>query len=206
MNIQSLGLSCFKITTKDTTVLVDPYDKSTGLTPPRGNVDIVVTSDKNNPQVSFTQSLSGEFFLVNDPGEYDIKGVTIAGIPLKQEKGWAAAFLIEGEDIKILSLGNIKDFNIKDEDLESLGDIDILILPVGGKSVLDADEAAKVVARVEPHIVIPSCYKSDGLSLDLDSKETFIKEMGGKFEEMDKLSIKKKDFNFEETKLYILNN
>ena len=77
-------------------------------------------------------------------------------------------------------------------------------MPVGGNTVLPASAASKAVNEIEPRIVIPSHYKMGGLILDLDGVEKFTKEMGGKKEDMDKLTIKKKDLQEEGTKLIIL--
>lgn len=195
MQIHYFGLSSFKIITKEATVITDPFDKKSGLTPPRGNADVLILSDKENPMYSATSGISGEPFLVNDPGEYDTKGVTVTGLPVKQEKGYVTAFLIESEDIKILNLSHIKNFSLKEDELEALGQIDVLIIPVGGGEVLDASTASKIVNDIEPKVVIPSHYTK------LDS---FIKEMGGKSEELDKLMIKKKDLTEEGTKLVVL--
>jgi L-ascorbate metabolism protein UlaG (beta-lactamase superfamily) len=111
---------------------------------------------------------------------------------------------MEAEDIRILNLTHIQDWNMKEEEVETLGEIDILILPVGGNTVLSASEAVKIVNEIEPKIVIPSHYKMPSLIFDLDGVEKFVKEMGGKKEEMDKLVIKKKDLPEEGTKLVIL--
>ncbi len=204
MQIHYFGLSSFKIIAKDATVITDPFDKKTGLTPPRGNANILILAEKNNALYSAASGISGEPFLINDPGEYDVKGVTVTGLPLLQDDHYITAYLIESEDIKILNLPHIKDFNMKEEDIEALGEIDILILPVGGNEVLDASEAAKVVNQVEPKIVIPSHYQIPGLSSPADKLETFIKEMGGKSETLDKLLIKKKDLPEDQIKLIIL--
>ncbi len=204
MQIQYFGLSSFKITTKEATIITDPFHKDSGLTPPRGAADVLVLADKNSKLYSAISGISGEHFDITDPGEYDIKGVTVTGIPLKQENKYVTIFLIESEDIRILNLTHIKEFNLTEDELESLGEIDILILPVGGNTVLSASAAAKVVNEVEPKIVIPSHYKNKDLILDLDSLEKFVKEMGGKKEEMDKLTIKKKELQEEGTKLVIL--
>jgi L-ascorbate metabolism protein UlaG (beta-lactamase superfamily) len=75
---------------------------------------------------------------------------------------------------------------------------------VGGNTVLSASQAAKVVNEVEPKIVIPSHYKMPELILDLDAKEKFLKEMGGKSETVDKLTVKKKDLQEEGTKVVVL--
>ena len=89
--------------------------------------------------------------------------------------------------------------------MEELGEIDILILPVGGNTVLSASAASKIVNEIEPKIVIPSHYKIPGLIFDLDAIEKFIKEMGGKKEEMEKLTVKKKELAEDEgTKVVIL--
>lgn len=204
MQIQYFGLSSFKITTKEATIITDPFHKDSGLTPPRGAADILVLAEKNSKLYSAVSGISGEYFNVTDPGEYDVKGVTVTGIPLKQEKGYITVFLIESEDIRILNLTHIKEWNMKEDEIEELGDIDILILPVGGNTVISASSASKIVNEVGPKIVIPSHYKMDDLILDLDSKDKFVKEMGGKKEEMDKLTIKKKDLQEEGIKLVVL--
>ena len=204
MQIQYFGLSSFKITTKEATVITDPFHKDSGLTPPRGAADILILADKNSKLYSATSGISGEPFPMDTPGEYDFKGVTVTGIPLKQDGKFVTVFLIESEDIRLLNLTHIKDWSMKEDEIEELGDIDILILPVGGNTVLSASAAAKVVNEIEPKIVIPSHYKMEDLILDLDGLEKFVKEMGGKKEEMEKLTIKKKELQEEGTKLVIL--
>lgn len=195
MQIHYFGLSSFKIITKEATIITDPFDKKSGLTPPRGNADILILSDKSNPMYTAVSGISGDPFLINDPGEYDTKGVTVTGLPVKQENGFVTAFLIEAEDIKILDLAHIKDFSLKEDELEALGQIDILIIPVGGGEVMDASTASKIVNDIEPQIVIPSHYAK---------VDAFVKEMGGKNEEMDKLMLKKKDLVEENIKLVVL--
>ena len=204
MQIQYFGLSSFKITTKSATIITDPFHKDSGLQPPRGAADILILADKNSKLYSATSGISGEHFDITDPGDYDVKGVAVTGIPLKQEKGYVTVFLIESEDMRILNLTHIREWNMKEDEIEALGEIDILILPVGGNTVLSASAASKIVNEIEPKIVIPSHYKMDDLISDLDAKEKFVKEMGGKKEEMDKLTVKKKELAEEGTKLVIL--
>ncbi len=201
MQIHYFGFSSFKIITKEATIITDPFDKESGLTPPRGNAEIVMLSEKQNKLYNATSGISGEPFILDDPGEYDLKGVTVTGIPLKQDDGAKAGdlprhvttHLIESEDITILNLTHIREFSMKQDDLEGLGEIDILILPVGGNSVMTAKDAAKVVNEIEPKIVIPSHYETAGLKLPYEKVDSFIKEMGGKLETMEKLIIKKRD-------------
>lgn len=204
MQIQYFGLSSFKISTKEATIITDPFHKDSGLTPPRGAADILILAQKNKSLYSAVSGISGDHFDAFDPGEYDIKGVTITGIPLKQEDKYITVFLIESEDLRLLNLTHIKDWNMKEDEVEALGEIDILILPVGGNTVLSASAAAKIVNEIEPKIVIPSHYKMKELILDLDPVEKFTKEMGGKSEPMEKLTVKKKDLVEEGTKVVIL--
>ena len=204
MQIQYFGLSSFKITTKEAVVVTDPFHKDSGLTPPRAAADIIILASKENPLYSAVSGISGNPFMVDTPGEYDVKGVTITGIPLKQEAGFVTAFLIESEDVRILNLTHIKDWNMKEDEIEELGEIDILLLPIGGNTVLSASSASKVVNELEPKIVIPSHFKMTGLILDLDGPEKFLKEMGGKSQPLEKLTIKKKDLQEEGTKVITL--
>ena len=201
MQIHYFGLSSFKITTKDATVITDPFDKESGLLSPRGAADIIILSEKTNKLYSATSGFSGEPFLMNDPGDYDLKGVTVTGIPLNQEGDttkdgkhrYVTATLIEAEDMRILNLNHIRTFSMKEDDLDALGEIDILILPVGGNSVMTAKDASKIAHEIEPKIVIPSHYATEGLALPYEKVDGFIKEMCGKSENMEKLLIKKKD-------------
>jgi L-ascorbate metabolism protein UlaG (beta-lactamase superfamily) len=77
-------------------------------------------------------------------------------------------------------------------------------VPIGGNTVMSASTASKAVNELEPKIVIPSHYKMKGLILDLDPLEKFVKEMGGKTEPLEKLTVKKKDLPEEGTKMVIL--
>lgn len=208
MQIHYFGLSSFKIITKEATAITDPFNKESGLTPPRGAADILILAEKQNALYTAVSGISGDPFLINDPGEYDVKGITVTGIPLKQDEGekirYVTAYLIESEDIKILNLTHIREFTMSKDDLDGLGNIDILILPVGGNSVMTAKDASKVVHEIEPKIVIPSHYATDGLKLPYDKLEIFVKEMGGKSETLEKLMLKKKDLPEENMKLTIL--
>lgn len=204
MQIQYFGLSSFKISTKEATIITDPFHKDSGLTPPRGAAEVLILAEKNKPLYSAVSGISAEPFKITDPGEYDVKGVTVTGLPLKQGEKYVTIFLIESEDIRILNLTHISEFNLKEDELEELGEIDILIIPVGGNTVLSASAASKVVNEIEPKIVIPSHYKMAGLILDLDPIEKFLKEMSTKSEPMEKLTVKKKDLVEEGTKVITL--
>ncbi len=204
MQISYFGLSSFKFGSKNYTSIIDPFDKSSGLTPPRGNADLVMLSEKNNPLYSYTQSISGNPFVIDGPGEYDVREHAITGIPIKQDGRIITVYLIEIEGVKILDLSHIKKLELKQDELEDLGEADILILPVGNNAVMDFETAVKAANLLEPKIIIPSHYKTEGLKTPADNLEKFLKEIGGKHENLDKLNIKKKDIADEAVKVAVL--
>ncbi len=214
MQIQWLGQSCFKIQSKningEITIITDPYGPSIGLKLPKLQADIVTIShdhdDHNNIDV-----VSGDPFIIDSAGEFETKGVFVFGIPAHhdnkegQERGNITIFKINSEDITIAHLGDLG-HELNSDILERLGNIDILLLPVGGTYTIDAKMASKIVSVIEPRIVIPMHYQIPGLKVDdLDTVEKFIKESGLPFEKMDKLKILKKDLPQDETKVIILN-
>ena len=205
MQITYFGLSSFKITSKDRVAITDPFDKSSGLVPPRGAADLVFLSEKTNGLYSATSGISGEPFIVDGPGEYDVKDFAINAGPIQTKDGRVfTIFLMDVEGVKILDLGHIKSFDLTDDETEDLGEIDVLIVPVGGHDVMNADEAAKVVNLLDPKIVIPSHYKTDGLKTEADTADKFLKLAGGKFETLDKLTFKKKDLDPEKARIVVL--
>ena len=205
MQISYFGLSSFKISSKDHTSILDPFSKESGLTPPRGNADVLILSQKDNELYSYVQSISGTPFLVDGPGEYDVKDHIITGIPIKDKSGKTVTiYLIEVEGIKILDLAHIKKLELTEDELEDLGDVDILIVPVGSEGVMDYEDAAKTVNLIEPRIVIPSHYKISGLKVDAQNEDKFLKQVGGKFEKMEKLSIKKKELPTEDQPIKVI--
>ena len=101
-------------------------------------------------------------------------------------------------------MGLIKQDRLTDAQKEALEGTDIVLIPAGDKQVLGYVEAAKIATQLEPFIVIPHSYKIPGVSLNFDKLDKFLQEMGGKHQEMDKLSIKKKDLVGETTQLIVL--
>jgi len=201
MTISWYGHSCFKITNQGghLTIITDPFDKSIGLIPPRGSADIVTIShdhyDHNN-----VKAISGSPFVVNNPGEYEIKGIRIIGCPSfhdkKQgkERGLNTIYLIKIDKIRICHLGDLGQERLTDEQLEAIGYVDILIIPVGGLYTIGASEAVKIAKQLEPNLIIPMHYKLPGLKINFASLNEFLKEMGlNKKPAVDKLTIKKKD-------------
>jgi len=213
MHISFLGHSCFKIQDKITadgiTVLTDPYDKSVGLRAPSLEADIVTIShdhaDHNNKS-----AVRGTPFVVDTAGEYDVKGVLIEGIDSFHdekngaERGHNIIFRITVDDVSIVHLGDLGHI-LDTKQLEHLSGADILLVPVGGKYTLDTKKAVEVVSQIEPRIVIPMHYKTEGVKLEIDGVEKFIKELGLKPRFEDKLKISKKELPVEDMELVVLN-
>jgi len=208
MHIYWYGLSSFKIVTKDVTIFTDPFGKAAGPTPPRGAGSLVIVSDPESELANNTSSISGEPFIIDGPGEYDVKGVVVRGIPegssAKSDSiNNKAIYTIGAEGIHLGFLGNVK-AKLTDTQLEDLNDVNILLVPVGNNEVMDAETAVAVVNQLEPNVVIPMYFKTPGITTKLESADKFIKEVGAKAEEMDKLLIKASEFTEEKTRLVLL--
>lgn len=211
MVITWYGQSCFKIQSGDTVVFTDPFNKEIGLTPPRGQANVVTIShnhfDHNN-----AQSLSGEPLVINRPGEYETKGVGVKGIfsyhdkKEGKERGTNTIYVIEIEGMKICHLGDLGQEELTSEQLEQINGVDILMIPVGGVATIDGEEAAEIINNIEPRLVIPMHYKFPGVNLPkFDGVDVFLKEMGmNKKEVVDKLTLKKKDLPEEDTSVVVM--
>jgi len=215
MNINWHGQSCFQIFSaqgKDNhvSIVIDPFDESTGLKLPKLQADIVLVthehSDHNN-----VKAVSGEPFIIKGPGEYDIKKVFIQGISgyhdnvQGTQRGSITIYTIETEEMRLCHLSDLGQKELTSSQLDKIGDIDILMIPIGGIYTIDAAEAVKVMAQIEPRVIIPMHYKIPKLKIKLDDIDKFLKNLGiKKPESLPKLSIKKKDISAEEAKIIIL--
>lgn len=213
MIITWLGHSCFKLQDKvgtdGVTVVTDPYDKETGLKMPNIEADIVTVSH-NHHDHNYVEALRGNPFVIDCAGEYDFKGVLVEGIDSYHDedegktRGGNIIYRIEVEDISIVHLGDLG-HTLSNEQLEKLVGTDVLLIPVGGKFTLDAKKAVEVISQIEPRIVIPMHYQTEGLNVEgLDSVDKFIKELGIEPSHEEKLKISKKDLPQEDMELVIL--
>jgi len=212
MYITWLGQSCFKLQDKiapgGVTLVTDPYNDDIGMKMPHFEADIVTIShdhhDHNN-----TGALRGNPFLIDTAGEYETKGVFVEGVESwhdssdGKERGKNIIYRIEMEDISITHLGDLGHI-LDAKQLEKLEGTDILLIPVGGKYTINAAKAVEVISQIEPRIVIPMHYKVPGLKIDLDGVEKFIKELGIKPRQEEKLKILKKDLPQEDMELVVL--
>jgi len=210
--ISYLGQSCFKLQDKlgpeGVTLVTDPFGKELGLKVPNFEADIVTVSHQH-PDHNNAGALRANPFVIDTPGEYDVKGVMVQGIETFHdakagaERGKNIVYRLEMDDLTIAHLGDLGHI-LSDEQLDQLDGVDILMIPVGGKYTIDAKMAVEVIGQIEPRIVIPMHYKLPGAKSDVDPVEKFIKELGVEPKRQDKLKIAKKDLPVEGMDLVIL--
>jgi L-ascorbate metabolism protein UlaG (beta-lactamase superfamily) len=182
MEISWLGHSCFRLKGKQATVVTDPFSPDLGYSLGKLIAQIVTVSHKH-PGHSYVQGIGGSPRQVTGPGEYEISNVLIIGVATfhdkdsGKERGKNTVYLIEIDDISICHLGDLG-HALTDEQVEELGKVDVLLVPVGGVSTINATTAAGIVRQLEPNIVIPMHYKTQVLKRELEPVETFLKEMG----------------------------
>lgn len=210
MTLSWYGQSCFKIESRDITIAIDPFSKDIGLTPPRFKSDLLLVTHAH-PDHANVDTMPGAPFLVAGPGEYEAGGVAVRGLRTFHdnaagvERGLNTAYIIETEDMKICHLGDFGEAQLRAETQEAIGDVDILLIPVGGTYTIDGKAAANIVHTIEPRLVIPMHYKIPALAIALLTAEPFLKEMGIKNTEAEaKLVIRKKDLPQEETRVMLL--
>lgn len=215
MQIYWKGQACFQILTsrgKDSElkIVVDPYEESIGLKLPNLQADILLVThnhfDHNN-----VKEVKGDPFIISNPGEYDVKGVFIQGIlsfhddTQGKERGVNTMYTIEVEGMKLCHLGDFGQKELTAEQLNQIGDVDILFVPVGGVYTIDGKEASHIVSQLEPKIVIPMHYALPKLKAKLGGVEEFLKPMGAKSATAElKLLVKERDLVNEETRVVVL--
>ena len=217
MEITWFGHSCFRLTERNVAVVVtDPFDKSVGFSIPRLNADIVTISHdapghNNINVVRYARAITG-------PGEYEMKGVFITGLrtvdkevankALKNDDGSKTfvkntVYVFGYDGLTVCHLGDLRAIPSQSE-IEVIGTVGVLLVPVGGGGGLNAAQAAEVISLIEPSIVIPMHYKMSQTNLKLDPLSKFLKEMGsGKVEPQDSLKIVKSSVP-DETQVVVL--
>lgn len=209
MIITWFGQSCFRVESKDGSVLIDPFAKTIGLRPPKIKDDIVLVTHEHYDHNAVDEP-GEETLIIRNPGEYERKGIAIQGIQSHHdnsegsERGLNTMYRIRTEDITLCHLGDLGQHKLTDAQVEDIGDIDILLVPVGGVYTIAAKEAVEIISQIEPKIVIPMHYKIEGLTIDLEGPEKFIKEIGLSPEKLPKFKIAQRDLPVEETKLVML--
>ena len=181
MDISWLGHSCFKIRGKEVTVLTDPYNESIGYAWPSATADIVTISHGHEGH-SNAAGVGGEPKVISRPGEYEVRGVFIIGLPTFHDaeegrtRGRNTCYVMEIDDIRVCHLGDIGHVP-SSRYVQEISGVDVLFAPAGGVSTIDAKAMAETVRLVNPKIVIPMHYRTEVVTW-LDPLSKFTTEMG----------------------------
>ena len=198
MEITWYGLSCFRLTERNlATVVTDPFDsQATGYEPLKLKGDIITVSHEA-PGHSYISAVKGHSHLINTPGEFEIGGVFITGI---QTNGYGkdepdeprnTLYVFDYEGVTVAHLGDLRRVPSQTE-IEALGTVHIVLVPVGGGGGLNAAKAAEVVSLLEPGFVIPMHYGTSSCNFKLAPLSKFLKEMGlGNIEPQPTLKVTK---------------
>lgn len=209
MEITYYGAGCVYISTKKTSILVDPEVESYGLKLPKLKADLVLYT-----LLDEERSIPKDALVIDWPGEYEISNVFIHGIPARlhiDEPGKprrAIMYTIAFEGKKVLITGNIAP-ELSDKQFEQIGSVQALVLPVGGNGLtLDGVAAAELANRLEPQAVVPVHYDDGKTKFPAPQAklDVFLSEIGSENPEpQDKLKLSAKDETTEQTKVVVLN-
>ncbi|MBI4092773.1 MAG: MBL fold metallo-hydrolase [Candidatus Kerfeldbacteria bacterium] len=201
MTIEWFGHTCIRLITSSVTIVVDPPEPASGLKLSKMSADVLlVTNGGVDPS-----AVSGKPFLINGPGEYEIKNTFVYGLPVGRNlHERLTIYLLESEGISCAHLGNLG-HQLANAELERLEGVDVLFIPVGGHDVLDAKAASEAISAIEPRIVIPTQYRLPGLKKTLDPVSAFAKELGVKESAtLPKLKLNKKDLPQDDMRVVVL--
>jgi len=210
MQIKWNGLSCFTIKTKLSTIITDPFDEEkTGLKLPNDEANLVTVSHDHSGHNNVA-GIKGDFMLLDWPGEYDIKDVSVTGLQTfhnakeEEDKGTNTVFNLHTEEMFICHLGDIGHVLTTDH-VDELGQVDILMIPVGGGNCISVKKAKEIIEKLDPSIVIPMHYKQNKLKRDnLETLATFFSEIGIPIPEaVEELKVTKKDLQEEDIKYVV---
>lgn len=179
MEITWYGLSCFRLSDRGhATTITDPYNTGLGLPSLKVKGEVVTISHDARGHNN-ESSVTGRRYTLSGPGEYEIGGVFITGIATNEKAKVTQniLFLFNYGGLTIAHLGDMAQVPTQTQ-IEALEQVDVLLVPVGGGTSLNAAQAAELVSMLEPRIVVPMHYNMPGLSLNLEGVERFLKEMG----------------------------
>ena len=229
MHLSWFGFSAFKIETKGVVLVTDPFSPKLAAKPVRAKADIVTVSAPENPFHNYLGGIQGEPFHIDHPGEFEVKGIFIQGIssgnrqqavgsrepkkagrrdahPSSLISHLSTVFTFDIEGMRVAHLGDLREIPSSDV-LERMDGVDVLLVPVGGgKVTLDAEGAARIINDIEPRLVVPMHFATDGIAAEgkLASAAAFLREMGAsKVAPVDRLLLKKRDLPTEETRVVV---
>ena len=209
MDVTWLGHGCFRLRGRGAAVVTDPYPPAIGLKLSRMDAEVVTVSHEHDNH-NYTQVVRDGAYEIHGPGEYEVAGVSVIGVPTYHDEqkgakhGRNTVYLIEIDDVRVCHLGDLG-HKLDDSEAEAVASPDVLLVPVGGRSAINGAQAAEVVRQLEPRYVVPMHYAIPGLKIELDTLDRFLKEMGvATSEAQPKLSVQKSSVTEYETKVVVL--
>lgn len=206
MEIEYYGANCFRVTTKKTSFVFDDNLADLGLKSVTKAGDIALFSGSHG------QPSAEVKMVIDQPGEYEVSDVSVQGVAARAHTDEVnmlsgVMFKLLAEDIRLAAVGHIYP-ELSDEQLEALGIIDVLLIPVGGSGyTLDGIGALKIIKKIEPKIVIPTHYADSKLKYPVPQQalDEVIKSLAMEpRERLPKLKLKAADLSAEGTQLLIL--
>lgn len=202
MNIKWLGHACFKLTSEKGTVIVtDPFDESVGYPMPNVKADIV-TSSHSHFDHNYFKAVKGNFDIVDTVGEHNIKGINIKGVNTFHDdehgakRGKNIVFVFDIDGIRVCHMGDLGHV-LTEKQVEEIGPVDVLLIPVGGYYTIDAKQAVEVMNQLKPKITIPMHYKTEFINFPIDTADNFLDMTGGKKILSTEMDVKKEDLEGE---------
>ncbi|MBI2010069.1 MAG: MBL fold metallo-hydrolase [Candidatus Chisholmbacteria bacterium] len=192
MDITYLGHASFKLRGKDASVVTDPYGAMVQTPYPNVSAEMVTVSHDHEDHNAVSRvkgtSQRPKPLVIDAPGEYEAHGISVFGVgsfhdeKQGEERGRNTIFVIHVDEVVVAHLGDLGEMLTKQHE-EALSNVDVLLLPVGGTYTIDAKQAAEVVERVDPLIVIPMHYKVAGLGKvfeNLTTVDEFLEAVGAR--------------------------
>lgn len=205
MTISYLGHAAFKIKGSNGTLVFNPYGKSVvGESMKKTSSDIVLTSIKDSEEYAAIDRVTDNPYVISGPGEYEVKEMMVIGFRQqdpKDKESYVSSnnviYRVEVDGVNICHLGAITT-KLTSEDREKLGDVHVLMLPVGGGDTIESKLAAQIVNEIEPAIVLPCRFQDvngNALTKGLEDVQKFIDALGV-VAERDQVTLKLKDLDF----------
>ncbi len=206
MVISYYGAECFKVQFGDLVLAFNPPGKGSEYKTPKFGADVAFVSAAHSDFNGVESVSFGERkpFLIQGPGEYELKGITVRGYATNAKYGGVernnTVYKITLEGMTLAFLGALTDAALPPAAKSALTDADILFVPIGGGDVLDASAAHKVAVSLAPALIVPMHYLEKGKEL-----AQFLKECGAeKTAPVEKLTLKKKELEGKEGEVAVL--
>lgn len=184
MKIKWLGHACFLITSeKGIRIVTDPFDATVGYPLPEVEAD-VVTSSHEHFDHNYTEDVRGDFEVVKGVGNFYTRDIPIKGVKtyhdgeMGKKRGENTVYVMEIDGLRVCHLGDLGHV-LSQDTVDQIGPVDVLLIPVGGYFTIDAEEAVKVVAQLNPRLVIPMHFKTPEIDFPISGVDLFLGKIGG---------------------------